>query len=374
MSFVKKVGLPRLIISLLFFSVLVLAVILDMPIGMMTSDVLKRFGMFGILVLAMVPAIQSGTGPNFGLSIGITCGLIGIVTSIELGLGEVAVAMFGGMDSGVLSSVAAYETLSALGYFIGAIIISIPLSLIAGIAYGKLLNAVKGSEMTIATYIGFSIVQFMCIGWILLPYRDGKMIWPIGNGLRVTFTLKGTFAHVLNDMWQMKFRPSFLSPSDSIVIPTGLILFFLLVCGLVYLYTRSKTGVMIRAAGKNPMYAKSCGMEINRGRIIANVLSTTLGAIGIIVYSQSYGFVQLYTAPLMMAFAAVASVLIGGATAKRASISHAIIGVFLFQGLLTTALPVANVILPEGNLSEMIRMVVQNGIILYALTKVDGRG
>jgi simple sugar transport system permease protein len=50
--------------------------------------------------------------------------------------------------------------------------------------------------------------------------------------------------------------------------------------------------------------------------------------------------VQLYTAPLYAAFPAVASVLIGGATLKRATVGNAIIGAFSFHTLLTIALPV----------------------------------
>jgi len=49
-----------------------------------------------------------------------------------------------------------------------------------------------------------------------------------------------------------------------------------------------------------------------------------------------------------------------------------LLGAFLFQGVLAVALPVANLILPEGNLSEVARIVISNGIILYALTKTGG--
>jgi len=51
-------------------------------------------------------------------------------------------------------------------------------------------------------------------------------------------------------------------------------------------------------------------------------------------------------------------------------VSHVIVGVVLFQGLLTTALPVANELFAGTDLSEIMRMIVQNGIILYALTQV----
>ena len=42
--------------------------------------------------------------------------------------------------------------------------------------------------------------------------------------------------------------------------------------------------------------------------------TTMLGAVGIIVYSQSYGFMQLYTAPRQMGFIAASAILIGGAS------------------------------------------------------------
>lgn len=337
--FINKIGLPRLIISTLFIFVLILAVFYKLPMSMLVSDVIKRFGMYGILVLAMVPSIQSGTGPNFALPIGIVCGLIGVTMSVEFGY------------------------VGLLGFAI-AIFFSLPIAIITGFFYGRLLNAVKGAEMAIATYTGFSVVQLMSIGWIMLPYKSGQMIWPIGKGLRVTFTLEKTFGHVLDNFLSFNIGEVF--------VPTGLLLFFLGICYFVYLFTKSKTGTIILAGGMNSKYAIASGVNIDKGRMIANILSTVLGAIGIVVYSSSYGFVQLYTAPLMMAFPAVAAVLIGGATAKRAKISHVIIGVLLFQGLLTSSMPVANKIFPEGNISEIIRMVVQNGIILYALTKVEG--
>jgi len=117
------------------------------------------------------------------------------------------------------------------------------------------------------------------------------------------------------------------------------------------------------------MYAKSAGVNVDKMRILGTTLSTALGGIGIIFYAQSFGFLQLYNAPQMMGFACVASILIGGAGIKHARITHVLLGTFLFQGMLAVALPVANEIMPEGNLSEVIRIIISNGIILYALSK-----
>ncbi len=36
------------------------------------------------MVLAMVPAIESGIGPNFGLPIGIVCGLLGTLFAFQM--------------------------------------------------------------------------------------------------------------------------------------------------------------------------------------------------------------------------------------------------------------------------------------------------
>ena len=142
----------------------------------------------------------------------------------------------------------------------------------------------------------------------------------------------------------------------------------------MWLFFRTKIGVAIVAGGSNPEFAAASGIDIDKNRVIANILSTVLGALGIILYSQSYGFFQLYSGPLMMAFPAVAGVLIGGATASKANISHVIIGTFLFQGLLTASMPVANQLFEGTDLSEIMRVVLQNGIILYALTQVKGGG
>lgn len=73
-----------------------------------------------------------------------------------------------------------------------------------------------------------------------------------------------------------------------------------------------------------------------------------------------------------MAFPAVAAVLIGGATASKANCVNVVIGVCLFQTLLTSATPVMNNLFAGTDLSEMMRMIIQNGVILYALTQVKG--
>ncbi|NLJ80080.1 MAG: ABC transporter permease, partial [Firmicutes bacterium] len=138
-----------------------------------------------------------------------------------------------------------------------------------------------------------------------------------------------------------------------------------------WLFFQTKTGAAMEIVGRNPRYALASGLNLNRYRTLSIILSTVLGAVGYVVYAQSFGFVQLYMAPLMMAFPAVAAILIGGASTREAKVINAVFGVVLFQALLTIAMPVTNKLV-QGNISEIARMIVSNGMILYALTRLTG--
>ncbi len=69
-----------------------------------------------------------------------------------------------------------------------------------------------------------------------------------------------------------------------------------------------------------------------------------------------------------MAFPAVAAVLIGGASINKATILQVVLGTILFQGILTMTPSVINSLL-QTDMSEVIRIVLSNGMILYALTR-----
>ncbi len=336
-----RVGLPRLIIGT-FLLVLVLGgLALGLPMDQILGSILTRFGMNLLLVLALIPTVQSGSGPNFGLPFGIICGLIAATLAIELDL----------------------RGFTALGF---SILIAIPLGAFAGWLYGLLLNRVKGQEMTVGTYMGFSIVSLMSIFWLVAPYHSPEMIWPYGgDGLRVTIVLTDRMERLLDKLGEFSL--------GGVVIPTGLLAFAFLSCLALWLFMRTKTGVAMSIVGSNPRFARASGLNVNKYRVYGSMISCAMAAVGIIIYSQSFGFLQLYQAPLYMALYMVSAILIGGASLQRATITHAIIGTFLFNGLLVAALPVANEVVP-GDVSEVVRVIVSNGIILYALSRKEEGG
>lgn len=337
----QSFGLPRLLILGFFLFLLIASIPMNLNFADLISDCLVRILMWGVLVLAVLPSIVCGTGPNFGLSLGILCGLLGGLIAMEL-------------------------QLNAFANFFAAILFSIPFAVLVGLGYGWLLNKVKGSEMMFATFMGWSMVSAMKIGWLVLPFKSEELAWPMGGGVRVTISLVDRqLAQLLNNFLSFKLF--------GVRIPTGMLLFFIICCLVVWIFMRSRTGVAMYAAGDNPRFAEASGINVDRQRIIGTVVSTILGAIGILVYAQSFGFYQLYEGPMYMPLSAVAAILIGGASIRKASIANVVIGVILFQGILVVAMPVFNIFTQDmSSMGEISRLIIQNGIMLYALTQVKG--
>ncbi|MBQ5780797.1 MAG: ABC transporter permease [Spirochaetaceae bacterium] len=336
----REFGLPRLIIAMFLVALFIVAPFVGVSVANSLSDIINRFGMNSLMVLAMVPMIQCGCGLNFGLSLGVIAGLLGSTIAMQIGL------------------------VSWAGIF-GAMLLSIPFAVLLGFLYSRILNRVKGEEMTIAMYIGFAAVMLMSIMWLILPFDSNNMVWGYeGRGLRTTITLDGYWMKQLSNFLAIPI-------GDKFVFPTGMVLFDVLCFVAMGIFLRTKTGTAMTAVGSNPDFARSGGISINRLRTISIIISTVFGALGILVYQQSFGFIQLYGAPLYMAFPAVASILIGGASINKASIVNVIVGTILFQGILTMTPSVINGVL-QTDMSEVIRIVLSNGMILYALTRKSG--
>ena len=332
----RSFGLPRMIIAVFLLVLFIAAPFVGADFWTQVTNLFNRFSWNAVLVLAMVPMVHSGCGLNFGLPLGIISGLLGATLSIEFG--------FTGFTS-----------------FVMAVLIATPFALIFGVGYGWLLNKIKGGEMMIATYVGFSSVSFMCMMWLLLPYHKPDMVWGLaGKGLRTTISLEGYFAGVLSNFMQIQI--------GKLVIPTGALLVFALLAFLMWAFLHTKTGTAMTAVGSNPTFARAAGINIDKVRMLSVVMSTWLAAVGILMYEQGFGFIQLYMAPFNMALPAVSAILIGGASVNKASVANVIIGTILFQGIVTMTPTVMNSMI-HMDISEVIRIIVSNGMILYALTR-----
>ena len=225
---VNSYGVPRLIITGFLLLMFILAPVAGVDFATQITNVINRFSWNAIMVLAMVPMIHSGCGLNFGLPLGIISGLLGATLSIEFGF-------TGGMS------------------FLMAIVIATPFALVLGGGYGWMLNKIKGGEMMVATYVGFSSVSFMCMMWLLLPYKSPTMVWGFaGKGLRTTISLEGFYDQFLAKFLQIDLNRFGIN----LVIPTGSLLFFALLAFLMWVFLHTKTGTAMTAVGSNPTFAK----------------------------------------------------------------------------------------------------------------------
>jgi simple sugar transport system permease protein len=194
-DFIADFGWPRVIIFFFVVLLFMISPFVGVDVSACFSDVCIRFAQNGVMVLAMVPMIQSGTGLNFGLPVGIIAGLLGATLALQAQV----TGLFG---------------------FITAIAFSIPFAVLFGLLYGIILNKVKGEEMTIAMYVGFSIVTFFSILWHVLPFSNPTMVWAYkGSGLRTTISLEQYWSHILNDFLAIRI--------GTIDFPTGADLFFI---------------------------------------------------------------------------------------------------------------------------------------------------
>lgn len=205
---IKEFGMPRIIIILFILVILIGALLEGQNMAALLSDSLVRIGQNMVLALAMLPTLLVGAGLNMGLAIGIVCGLLGGLLSVQWGL-------TGWLGVG---------TAMLLALLFGSVV---------GAGYGKFLNRVKGSEMLIGNYLGSAVVYLMCMFWFAAPFSNPTIIWPMGGvGVRTTVPVSDYYEKVLNQFLAFQI--------GEVTIPTGLLLFSLLACLLVYLFTNSR--------------------------------------------------------------------------------------------------------------------------------------
>ncbi len=182
----KSVNLPRLIIFAFFLLIVALMGVYKLDVLSYLGSVIKYWGMWGILALAMVPSIQCGVGPNFGVSLGIVCGILSGLLAIEFDIAIKVDAVLPGFGPWVA--------------ILFAIVVGAIIAWFVGVAYGMLLNRVKGDEMTVTTYVGYSAIYLMSIVWFTAPFTSGIIKWAIGGkGVRNQINLNTSFGGVLYD-------------------------------------------------------------------------------------------------------------------------------------------------------------------------------
>ena len=334
-----KNNIVQLIIPAFIVLMVIGLIVNDLSVGEYLTLSLRRTCMLLVMVLAVTPTIYSGVGINYGVTVGFVCGLAGAVLGISTGM-------------------------TGAPLMLVCIVFSIPFALLSGWGYGLLLNKGKGAEDLIATYLGYAFVSLGSIVWIMLKPSNEALRFANGEGIRVQVALDGLFKDILTYFGSVKI--------GTLEIPVGFILICLAFCGAFAIFMRSTAGMKMKVVGHNPDYASSIGLNVDYYRCLSVVISTVLAAIGICFYAQTFGFYEFYSNYLQLGFTCVAGVLIGGASGLNVSIKNVIYGCFLYETILVISTPVANKMIPSGSMPEILRLLITNGVILYALTKQGG--
>lgn len=114
------------------------------------------------------------------------------------------------------------------------------------------------------------------------------------------------------------------------IVPLILMVLFGLIVNAIL---KTKLGQDFRAIGMNMKVAAASGIDVDKTRIIAIILSTIMASWGQIIFLQNIGNFTTYSSHEKVGLFAVAAILVGGASTKKATVKQGIIGIILFHTL-----------------------------------------
>ena len=137
---------------------------------------------------------------------------------------------------------------------------------------------------------------------------------------------------------------------------------------------KTRLGQQFRAVGQNRSVANAAGINVNRVRLIAIMVSTVFAGWGQILFIQNLGTLQTYSAHEMVGLYAGAAILVGGASINRATNTQAIIGCLLFHTLFVVAQDAGTVLFGDPVVGEYFRVFLCYGVIAIALVMYAWKG
>ena len=189
----------------------------------------------------------------------------------------------------------------------------------------------------------------------VIEKRGGSLSKPLTHiGIAIVIFVITLFPEISNGLSRVRL-PIF----------TYLIIFGL--CLAINWFLKTRLGQNMRTVGHDRAVATTAGINVDKTRVIAMILSTLLAAYGQIIMLQNFGVMQTYGAHSQVGLYAIAALLVGGATVSRASVKHAILGVILFHSLFILAPMAGNRLMGSALIGEYFRVFVANFVIAIAL-------
>jgi simple sugar transport system permease protein len=326
-------------VPLVFIILIILGIYFSrMSIPFVINEAITRFGRDGILVLSLILPMVAGMGINFAIVVGAMCAQVGLLVFIIAGI-------------------------SGIGGFTLGGIIGICLAVTVGYLIGRGLNRVKGKEMITTIVIGFlvnGIYQFIfMVGYgRFIPAYNREIVLSSGVGVRNMVDL-APYRSILDQAWTVNVGP--------ITLPLFMIVMVVLACIIMTYILRTPLGQKIKAVGQERSKSELLGIDVNKTRITAIILSTVIASVGQMVYLQNIGFLNVYTAHGNSDIFSAAALLAGGATINNARVRNAIFGIFLFHMLFIVSPQAGQNIFGNAALGEYFRSFIAYGTIAAAL-------
>ena len=302
------------------------------------QEMFTRLGRNSFLVLALLLPIYAGMGLNFGMTLGAMAGQIGLIMAIDWGIAGWRGLVF-------------------------AALVGTPLSILLGWICGAVMNRAKGREMVTGYILAFfmnGVYMFLVLFTMgaVIPVRSATILLTRGYGIRNTLNLDLVRAS-LDKLLMLRIGPFF--------IPVATYLVIAVLCVFIVWFNKTKLGQDMRAVGHDLVVADSAGIPVERTRIIAVVISTVLACYGQIIFLQNMGNMATYNAHDQTGFFAVAAILVGGASVKKASLLNAFLGIFLLHLMFYVSPRAGQNLFGSAMIGEYFRQFVGYGVIALSL-------
>lgn len=326
-------------VVIIFLALTILAIPFSgLSVPYIIKEMTDRLGRNSFLVLALILPIFAGMGLNFGMTLGAMSGQIGLIFAIDWNVVGV----------------------QGLGF---AALVGTPISVLMGYICGVVLNKAKGREMVTGYILAFfinGIYQFVVLYMMgsVIPMRSSAIVLSRGYGVRNTLNLDGV-RQSLDNALQLNL--------GGFLIPCATFIVIALLCVFVIWFKKTKLGQDMRAVGHDMHVAEAAGIPVDRTRVIAIIISTVLACYGQIIFLQNMGNMATYNAHDQTSFFAVAALLVGGASVRKASIANVFIGVILLHVLFVVSPRAGQNLFGSAMIGEYFRQFIGYGVIALSL-------
>lgn len=356
-------------------------------------ELFGRLSRNAFIVLALIIPIIAGMGINFAITIGAMAAQISALWMIEWGI-------------------------SGLPGFLQAMVMTMPIAAFFGFLIGNLMNKMKGQEMIGGLILGYFAnglyqLLFLFIFGNLIPLKAPGLVIKGSTGVANTIDLSTErgFKYALDGIWRVPFGTALYIVCGAVAVVTVIMLLIkkidakkaairIVLCaaaaalyqipavanlfsmvsvpmvtfmavGLLCLFNtaimKTKIGQQFRAVGQNRVVANASGINVDRVRVLAIMISTVLAGWGQLIFVQNMGSFQTYGAHEQVGLYAGAAILVGGASIKKANNSQALLGCILFHLLFIVAPSAGKNLFGDAAIGEYFRVFISYGVIALAL-------